>query len=85
MFLKNQTLSALSIYLVLMQKRIIPTVTYPEIFWDPLVSKITPFSVMRSPSPHPPPSMVRTEGSKSFEFNTSTLLEKALKALLRHF
>ena len=46
----------------------------------PLVSKFTRFSVTRSP-PLPLFPHGGAEGPKTFEFNTSTLLEKALRAL----
>lgn len=45
-----------------------------------LVSKITRFSITRSRT-----YMAGTEGLKGFEFNTSTLLQKAHKALSSHF
>ena len=61
----------------------IKSVTYPEIFGGyrlcPKSIVFFFFSFTRIPQ------MMGTEGPKMFEFNTSTVLEKALKALPSHF
>ena len=50
----------------------------------PFVSNISP-ALVSSVTRDPLPFMVGDQRPKRFEFNTSTLLEKALKALPRHF
>ena len=56
---------------------------YPGFQGILLVSKISRFSVTRSPLPGP--LRFGAKGPNIFEFNTSALLEKALKAFTSHF
>lgn len=56
------------------------SVTYPEILWNTACIQNHLFQCHVIPFFHG-----GTEGPKSYEFTTSTLLEKALKALSSHF
>ena len=70
----NETLTGLK------HSEFLQTIAVTYFFGIPLVIKITRFSVTGRLV-----CLVGAEGPKSFEFNTSTSLEKALKALPSHF
>ena len=59
---------------------IVTTVTYPKIFWGYHLYSESLFKCHVKST-----SMVEADGLKNFEFNTSTLLEKAFKAFPSHF